>query len=191
MDRRFGMVLVICCLALPGCGIFGVSDVLTGAEAGVAFVKQGKFESFDEVSMEEAVAATKRAGVALSLKAEKEEIKPDDASIKFRDDRGQQIAVTLQRRSKSVTATYIDVGIFGTSGMGRLMLAEVINQLLAAKSYKQSWEHLQTPATSTRPASSGYTPEDNHTPLGGESGMILPQRAGQPTISVTPEVKGE
>ena len=184
MTRRLLPLLILSALALPGCGIFGISDVITGAQAGVAFVKQGKFHSFDEVSFEDALAATHRAGDSLSLKLLSEKIKDTEATLVYQDEHGQKIDITLQRRTKTITATYIDVGIFGTVGMARITLAEIINQLLSAKAYKENWEHLQPPpSTGTRPVSSVYTPEDSHRPLGGNSGLIIPGQSGRPVIT--------
>lgn len=175
-------------LVLPGCGIFGVTDIFTGAEAGVAFIKQGKYESFDEVAFEDAVAAARRAGVNLSYKFVKEKSDKNYTTLKYLDTRGQEIAITLERRTATLSACYIDVGILGTTGVGRVTLAEYINQLLTMHAYKQTWEREQKPpATGTQPVTSSREAEDDKAPLGGTSGLLIPQKKGQPVVTMEPD----
>ena len=94
----------------------------------------GKCEAFVAAPWEKMVAAVEQAAGELALTPVKEEHHPEQRKLIYRDDRKQEVVVTVIRRSKEVTELKVDVGIIGVEGLGRLMLQKTLSEVGQAMS---------------------------------------------------------
>jgi hypothetical protein len=116
----------------------GVSGGVSALPSGATYMGRGKFESFQIARYEDVAEATSRAAEALSLDGRDKSLGDDRASFRYVDGRGQRIDVRIERRTDTVTSIRIDVGIFGSKGMGRLMLGQIIDEVADAENYLEN-----------------------------------------------------
>ncbi|HVT80469.1 MAG TPA: DUF3568 family protein [Phycisphaerae bacterium] len=121
----FAATLAACAAAVP------VAADAAGSAVGKApdLLSQGKVETHQRVSVEEAIAAARRAAVELDLRALGEEKHPDQLKLIYEDGRKMKIVITLIRRSSLATQIRVDVGIFGDAGMGQLVIRQLMRNL--------------------------------------------------------------
>jgi hypothetical protein len=72
---------------------------------------------------------------ALSLDAKEEKIEDNRASFRYIDGKGKRIDIHIERRTDTITSIRIDVGIFGSRGMARLVLEQIIDEVVEAGDY--------------------------------------------------------
>ncbi len=138
--------LLLCTLAatlltLPGCDAASASGDAIGSAVdaiGAAF-RAGKTDRFTNVTVDDSIAATKAVGQELELHFVRVAIHPEQQKIIFRDDRDQEVACTLIRRSGHITEIRVDVGFFGPEGFAKLVLDRIL-------------VHLSLSASATHPA---------------------------------------
>jgi hypothetical protein len=148
VSSKNGLVLIALCIILTinaGCAspviIGGVTGGIGALPATGTYVGRGKFESVQIARYKDVVEATSRAAQSLSLDGKKENIEEDRASFRYVDGKGQRIDVRIERRTDTVTSLRIDVGLFGTKGMGRVMLEQIIDEVAKAGGYLEDWTH--------------------------------------------------
>jgi hypothetical protein len=135
--------MVVMCGALASAGGCGAESVAalgaSAAQAGASYYSRGEFRSVELARFDDVVAAVQSASRKMSLTIRSERFKPGKASIVYADDRGEEIDVVLKRRSETVTDVKVDVGTFGSSGTGRLFLAQILDELSEAEAYVDTW----------------------------------------------------
>jgi hypothetical protein len=98
------------------------SAVSTGADV----YRMGKLDAADEARFDEWVAAVRAAAAELDLKLAKE---TNDGKGVWRctltDERNSKVRVSVERRTRALCRTRIDVGWFGSESTARLILARV------------------------------------------------------------------
>jgi hypothetical protein len=99
------------------------------AEGGVTRVEWGKVKSVEIAAYDDVIKASRHAAEILSLDLEKEMIQEDRASFRYRDATSQEMDLTIEPRTDTVTAINIDVGVFNPSGMALLLLQQIRNKL--------------------------------------------------------------
>ncbi len=118
---------------LPGC----VAAPFIAEAAGPAIEKSaelarwGKTESFQAVTMEEMIAAVRKGTDELGLTHIKEEPGKDKLELAYQDQRNQQIKIDVELRTARATYILVDVGWFGTEGMGDLTMRQILHNLPA------------------------------------------------------------
>ena len=129
--RVIGITAVGGTVALGGCDAIsaGGEAASSALEAVQSAFQAGKVDRWGNVSIEQSIAATRAAGNDLALKFIRTSIHPDQQKIVFQDGRGQDVVVTLVRRTGRMTEMRVDVGLFGPEGFGRLMLDRVLAHL--------------------------------------------------------------
>ena len=122
---------------LGGCvaAIGAIADVPSAAEAGVGLVERGKVAEIDNATLPEVVAAVRLAAANLGLSETVDRGDAFERTLKFHDERNQELAITIQRRTEVLTLTHLDVGLFGPMSLNRLMLDEIVAELSFAKAY--------------------------------------------------------
>ena len=93
---------------------------------------RGKIESFWIARFEDVVKGTETAGQTLALNLTEKKVEKDQACYRYSDEKGDQIALTIERRTATVTSILIDVGYFGPIAFGRLLAHQVIVELVEA-----------------------------------------------------------
>lgn len=140
-----GLVLA----AVTGCAVclsplvLGPSAAVgsTAGEAGISRYENGKVKSFELARYEDVVEATRRAGAALSLKLKKESGNAEQSTFYYVDDRNEQVKVTIEPRTDSLTHIQIDVGFFGSKGLALVMINQIVNEISSEGKYLQEWPH--------------------------------------------------
>ena len=126
------ILLMGICLNVGGCAGFATvaSDVAgTAVDKTYQLARTGKAESFQPVPIDEAIAAARTAASDLSLSTLREQPHPDQLKLVYKDQRKQEIVITLVRRSPTVTEIHVDVGLFGVEGMSQLTLRQILHHL--------------------------------------------------------------
>jgi hypothetical protein len=137
--RTVSFAILSCCIGAGAVCLTGCEAASAGGEAiGSAFdalqsvFRAGKVDRFSNVSIDDSIRATREAGQDLQLSFVRTSIHPDQQKIIFRDDRKQDVVVTLVRRTGRMTEIRVDVGLFGPEGFSRLMLDRVMTRLSAS-----------------------------------------------------------
>ena len=107
-----------------------------------SYIGRGKGDSSWLARYEDVVLATQRAGQALSLKLEKQEIGEDQTVFHYIDGKGKELDVLIERRTETMTYARFDVGPFGSLAMCRLMAKSIIFGINKADAFL----HDNTPA---------------------------------------------
>ena len=100
---------------------------------------RGKGESAWFARYDDVVQATLDAGQKLSLELREKTIGTDKSDLYFIDDKGSKIEVSIERRSETVTLVGFNIGLFGSTSMGRLMARQIIFEVVAAGSFLGNW----------------------------------------------------
>jgi hypothetical protein len=115
-----------------------------GAAAGapVSFGNSGggKGESFWIAIYDDVIAASLRAGEALSLEVKEKQLEKDQAFFRFYDAKKDRIDLFVERRSDTVTSIKFNVGWFGPVALGRLMAGQIIIELNETESFLEDWK---------------------------------------------------
>ena len=109
--------------------------------APVAFNSTGKgkgdsawFARYDDV-----VQATLDAGQKLSFKLEKKTIGTDQSSFNYIDEKGSELDIFIERRTETVTLAQFNVGLHGSTSIGRLMVRQIIIEMVEADKFLRDW----------------------------------------------------
>ena len=111
------------------------------ATAPVTFEAEGRgqAEGFWIARFDDVVAATLSAGQALSLELKEKSIQASQAGIHYADLKGKQIKLFIEIRTDTVTSMHIDIGWFGSVGLARLLVRQVVFELYEAGAFLQDW----------------------------------------------------
>ena len=121
-----------CASPLTVSDVSGVPAVFTSTGSGTG--DSAWFARYDDV-----VQATLDAGQKLSLELREKTIGTDKSDLYFIDDKGSKIEVSIERRSETVTLVGFNIGLFGSTSMGRLMARQIIFEVVAAGSFLGNW----------------------------------------------------
>jgi hypothetical protein len=99
----------------------------------------GQGESFWIAGYDDVIAASLRAGEALSLELINKRLEKDQAFFRFNDAKKEKIDLFIERRSDTVTSIKFDVGWFGSVALGRLMAGQIIIELNETESFLEDW----------------------------------------------------
>jgi hypothetical protein len=117
--------LAACAAAVPV-----TADVAGAAlEKSGDLAKAGKAETHQPIGIDAMAGITEQAAGELSLRQTGREVHAGKIKLKYRDQRHQDIAVTLTRRTPVVTQLQVDVGWFGDAGMGELLLRQIMHDM--------------------------------------------------------------
>ena len=129
------MLLVLCAVMLFSSGCVGVDVALlattatAGAQAGVEANRAGKLNLAIMDSSEDVHQAALEAMDDLSLEVFEDRDKGDgDWTIRFRDE-NESYRMSIDRRTDSLTYVRVNVGWFGPTSIGRLVLKRLTANL--------------------------------------------------------------
>jgi hypothetical protein len=127
-------ILVIMCGGGLSCGCAAIpvatagtlaSIAATGVSTGSDLYKMGKLDTAELARVDEFVAAAHRAAYDLRLARTGYTTSPGITTIWFKDDRGANVKVIVERRTETLTRCRIDVGLYGSEVTARLFLARL------------------------------------------------------------------
>lgn len=125
-------ILLLCsgCQAPMALGAF--ESLGSASPTALHHLGKGKIESFWVARFEDVVKGTEIAGQTLSLNLTEKKVEKDQALYRFSDDRGDQIALSIERRTASVTSVLIDVGFTGSVAFAKLFARQIVVELIEA-----------------------------------------------------------
>jgi len=138
--------LMACAAAAPMAGPVAGDTAGAAVEKSGDLVKAGKVQSYQPVAIDDMIAVARKAAGELDLKQTGEEKHPDQIKFIYEDQRGQNITVTLVRRTYKATEIHVDVGLLGNSGMGQLVMRQMLKDMPKS-----------TQTTADKPGDSGVT----------------------------------
>ena len=113
----------------------------TAGEAGISRYESGRIKSFELARYEDVVGATRRAAEVLLLKLRKEATNADQSTFYYVDDKNEEVKVTIEPRTATLTHIQIDVGLFGSKGLALVMINQIVNEIASEGKYLQTWPH--------------------------------------------------
>jgi hypothetical protein len=133
----FVLVCNVGCLSPVALNTMGTA----GSSAPVAFNNEGggRGESFWIAKYDDVIAATLRAGEALSLELKEKRIENDQTFFRFYDGKRERIDLFIERRTDTMTSIKFKVGWFGSVAFGRLLARQIIFELYESGSFLEDW----------------------------------------------------
>ena len=127
-------------MSLCGCKV-GLAMQGLGSGAPVAFnaTGSGKGDSAWLALYDDVVQATLRAGEKLSFELEKKNIGQDRSDFSFVDERGAKFGILIVRRTETLTWVRFNVGLFGSSSIGRLIARQIVVEVAEANGFLRDW----------------------------------------------------
>ena len=113
----------------------------SAGEAGISRYENGRIKSLELARYEDVVEATRRAGEALSLRLRKEATNTEQSTFYYIDDRNEEVKVSIEPRTDTLTHIQIDVGFFGSKGLALVMVNQIVNEISSHGKYLQEWPH--------------------------------------------------
>jgi Protein of unknown function (DUF3568) len=111
----------------------GTFESIGGASpTAVHHLGRGKAESFWLARFEDVVKGTESAGQTLSVRLTEKKVEDGQAFFRFSDDRGDDIAITIERRTARVTSIHLDAGYFGSIAFVNLFARQIVVELIEA-----------------------------------------------------------
>lgn len=125
---------------LGGCAApLATQGLSIGVPAAFDSTGKGSGDSAWLARYNDVVQATLDAGHTLSLKLVTQTIEKDKSSLIYIDDTGSEIKILIERRTETVTAARFDVGFFGSTNIGRLMVRQIIFEMAEADKFLRDW----------------------------------------------------
>jgi len=115
----------------------------SAGQAGVSRYETGRVRSLELARYEDVVAATRRAGEAISLELRKEATETDQTTLYYIAGKDEEVKVLIERRTDTLTYIQIDVGLFGSKGLALVMINQIIHEIATSGDYLQDWSHQQ------------------------------------------------
>ena len=114
-----------------------------GSNLPVSFNNEGggRGESFWLAEYKEVIAATLRAGEALSLELKEKRLEDEQTSFRFEDGKGERIDLLIERRTDTMTSIKFRVGWFGSVALARLLARQIIYELAESDSFLEDYSY--------------------------------------------------
>lgn len=132
----FLLLLMSLCGCTAGLAMQGLSS---GAPVAFNATGSGKGDSAWYALYDDVVQATLRAGEKLSFQLEKKSTGKDRSDFNFVDDKGAKLKIVIERRTETLTRARFNVGLFGSTSIGRLMARQIIVEVAQAKGFLRDW----------------------------------------------------
>lgn len=95
-------------------------------------LSKGKVESYWVARFGDVVEGSEAAARSLALTPADKKIEKDRATLRFGDDRGDSVALSIERRTANVTSILIDVGFTGSMAFAKLVARQIVVELIEA-----------------------------------------------------------
>jgi hypothetical protein len=128
---------------MTGCTTATLVTGLSNAPSGVSYASGygSKVYSYQIVRYEDAVEAALRAAETLAFENKFKDIKETRAELRYVDEKDCVIDILIERRSVRTTFIQVDVGFFGSRGMSRLMLLQILDEIGEAGDFLEDWSN--------------------------------------------------
>ena len=132
----FFLLLMSLCGCTAGLAMQGLSS---GSPVAFNATGRGKGDSAWFARYDDVVQATLRAGEKLSFQLQKKNIGKDRSDFNFVDGKGAKLKILIERRTETLTRARFNVGLFGSTSIGRLMARQIIVEVAEADDFLRDW----------------------------------------------------
>lgn len=143
ISPRVAAACILVLLSCSGCGLTAATAITTAAGASPAVVQQigtGESDVYWVAAFDDVTKAVRGAGKRLGLSAKvRDKTEAGDWRIAFRDARGGEIEVTVERRTGSVTRARLDIGWQDMDGFVELFVQQIARELEQADAFLVDW----------------------------------------------------
>ncbi len=157
-ERRLVVMATFALAAgVPLAGCTGLEPAVVGAgataaESGASLFERGKVTGFEPVRFEDAVDAVRYTAEKLALSVVCDEPGEGREAGRYhrfvlRDEEGESLVVSIERRTEAVTRIHADVGTFGPTPMVGLVMGRTIERLRRTGAYERVWPTPRPPST--------------------------------------------
>ena len=130
--------LLLACLC--GCTApLAMQGLSTGVPVAFNGTGKGKGDSAWLARYDDVVQATLRAGEKLSFKLEKKMIGADQSDFNYIDEKEKKLEIVIERRTETLTWARFNVGLFGSTSIGRLMARQIVVEMAEANKFLRDW----------------------------------------------------
>ena len=63
----------------------------------------------------------------------------DQSTFNFIDDKGSKLEIFIERRTETLTRARFNVGLFGSTSIGRLMARQIVIEMAEAGKFLRDW----------------------------------------------------
>jgi hypothetical protein len=128
---------------MTGCTTATLVTGLSSAPSGVSYASGygSKVYSYQIVRYEDAVEAALRAAETLAFENKYKDVKEIRAELRYIDEKDCVLDILIERRSVKTTFIQVDVGFFGSRGMSRLMLLQILDEIGKAEDFMEDWSN--------------------------------------------------
>jgi hypothetical protein len=130
-------------ILITGCTTATLVTGLSSAPSGVSYGSGfgSKVYSYQIVQYEDAVEAVLRTAETLALENKYKDVKETRAELRYIDEKDEAIDILIERRTAKTTFIQVDVGFFGSKGMSRLMLLQILDEIGEAGNFLEDWSN--------------------------------------------------
>ena len=130
-------------ILMTGCTTATLVTGLSSAPSGVSYGSGfgNKVYSYQIVHYEDAVEAVLRAAETLALENKYKDVKETRAELRYIDEKDGVIDILIERRTAKTTFIQVDIGYFGSKGMSRLMLLQILDEIGDAGDFLEDWSN--------------------------------------------------
>ena len=129
--------------SIIGCATATLISGMSAAPSGVSSTSGlgSRIRSYQIVRYNDAVEAALKAADTLSLENQKKDIQENRADLRYIDEKQNVIDVRIERRTATTTFIQVDAGIFGSKGMTRLLLLQILDEIYEAGKFLEEWSN--------------------------------------------------
>ncbi|UCG07131.1 MAG: DUF3568 family protein [Desulfobacterales bacterium] len=130
-------------IMITGCTTATLLTGLSSAPSGVSYASGfgSTVYSYQIVEYEDAVEAALRAAETLALENKYKDVKGTRADLRYIDEKDGVIDILVERRTAKTTFIQVDAGFFGSKGMSRLMLLQILDEIGEAGDFIEDWSN--------------------------------------------------
>ena len=128
---------------MTGCTTATLVTGLSSAPSGVSYTSGygSKVYSYQIVRYEDAVEAVLRAAETLALKNKYKDVRETRAELRYIDEKDEAVDILIERRTAKTTFIQVDAGYFGSRGISRLMLLQILGEIGEAGDFLEDWSN--------------------------------------------------
>ena len=128
---------------MTGCTTATLVTGLSSAPSGVSYASGygSKVYSYQIVRFEDAVEAALRAAETLALENKFKDVSETRAELRYIDEKDEVINILIERRTAKATFIQVDTGFFGSRGISRLMLLQILDEIGEAGDFLEDWSN--------------------------------------------------
>jgi len=125
------LTLIGLVLICNGCTTSLLVSSATAAPSGATYMSGsgGTIESYQAVTFEDTIKATRAAAEILSLEVKQEQVDADRVSFQYADNGDRRVNIVIEQRTATLTYLKVTTGMFGDHGLGRILTRQILLEI--------------------------------------------------------------